>query len=327
MLNDKELLKMDDGFYKSYIVEFIEFKRGKGEKVAHSTLIRLRALNNQLNDFGKVEITSSIIDQLLKPKSSEQPQSRLLRVSDLRQFLIFLNAQGIKCSAVPKKYMKSVRSKFHPYIFTDEELIKLAQVADKLPSGKRSNNHQIVYPILIRLLIGTGMRISEVLSLKKIDVDSQNGIIRINNSKNNIARYIPLSNSLSEALRNYEQHIIFHDLNSPYLVSPYTNTFYSYDAVKYMFPKLCSMAGIYRLNGKTPNIHSLRHTFCTKSLEQMLSSGLELYVALPILSAYVGHVNLSDTEVYITLTHRDHNNFINSELSLKTLIPEVNIDE
>ena len=42
MINDKEFLKFEEGFFKPYFEKFIEFKRGKGEKVASSTLIRFR---------------------------------------------------------------------------------------------------------------------------------------------------------------------------------------------------------------------------------------------------------------------------------------------
>ena len=58
-------------------------------------------------------------------------------------------------------------------------------------------------------------------------------------------------------------------------------------------------------DGKTPNIHSIRHTFCTRSLEKMLDSGMNIYTAIPILAAYVGHVNYMDTEKYIHFTNGD----------------------
>ena len=51
MLNDGEFLKFEDGFFKPYFEKFIEFKRGKGEKVAKSTMIRLRKLNTELNKY------------------------------------------------------------------------------------------------------------------------------------------------------------------------------------------------------------------------------------------------------------------------------------
>jgi integrase len=79
--------------------------------------------------------------------------------------------------------------------------------------------------------------------------------------------------------------------------------------------------------GKLPRIHDIRHTFCTMSLNKMLASGMSLYVAVPILSAYVGHVNLIDTERYIHLTERGYSDFIKKQQGLEALIPEVASNE
>lgn len=67
MINDKEFLKFEDGFFKPYFEKFIEFKRGKGEKVASSTLIRFRKLNNSLNQYQTDQISEKMIRELLTP--------------------------------------------------------------------------------------------------------------------------------------------------------------------------------------------------------------------------------------------------------------------
>ena len=93
--------------------------------------------------------------------------------------------------------------------------------------------------------------------------------------------------------------------------------------MKYMFSKIFRAADTKKSNGKLPNIHSLRHTFCTRSLSKMLDEGMNIYTAVPILAAYVGHVNYADTEKYIHFTEQDHADFILKEAFLGTLIPEV----
>lgn len=59
----------------------------------------------------------------------------------------------------------------------------------------------------------------------------------------------------------------------------------------------------------------------------MLDSGMDLYVAVPVLASYVGHVNLTDTERYIHLTEHGYDEFVRREGALKTLIPEVDAYE
>ena len=159
MINDKEFLKFEEGFFKPYFEKFIEFKRGKGEKVANSTLIRFRKLNNSLNQYKTDQISEQMILELLAPRDGLSEIERQYMTSNLRQFCSFLVLLGVNAAAVPPKYMRTARCEFRPYIFSDEELHRLVVVADSLSSSNRTKAHQQIYPVLVRMLIGTGMRI------------------------------------------------------------------------------------------------------------------------------------------------------------------------
>lgn len=161
MINDKEFLKFEDGFFKPYFEKLIEFKRGKGEKVASSTLIRFRKLNNSLNQYQTDQISEKMIRELLTPHNGLSEIERQYMASNLRQFCSFLMLLGVNAAAVPLKYMKITRCEFRPYIFSDEELHRLVVVADSLSPSYRTKSHQQIYPVLVRMLIGTGMRIGE----------------------------------------------------------------------------------------------------------------------------------------------------------------------
>lgn len=329
MITDKEFLAFQDGIFKPYFEKYIEFKRGKGEKVTHSTLIRLKALNESLNRCSSIlEIDRNTVELILKEKETESGASRALRVSDLRQFNAFLRAFGIHAYQIPDKYMKKVHVAFKPYIFSAEELSKITEVSDHLKPSRRSSNYLTVYPVLVRILIGTGMRIGEVLSLRIKDVDATNRLLVVYQSKNNVSRYVPMSDSLSMVTLNYLSGLGHRHNPEQYLfVSPYTGTRYSYDAMKYMFKKIFTEAGVRTPEGKLPRIHDIRHSFCTLSLNRMLDSGMDLYVAVPVLASYVGHVNLIDTERYIHLTEHGYDEFVHREGALKTMIPEVDAYE
>lgn len=329
MITDKEFLAFQDGIFKPYFEKYIEFKRGKGEKVTHSTLIRLKALNEALNRcISTLDIDCNTVELLLQEKDTESGASRALRVSDLRQFNAFLRALGIHAYKIPDKYMKKVHVAFKPYIFSAEELSKIVEASDHLKPTRRSNNYLTVYPVLVRILIGTGMRIGEVLSLRIKDVDAVNRLLVVYQSKNNVSRYVPMSNSLSVVILNYLSGLEHRHNPEQYLfVSPYTGTRYSYDAMKYMLKKIFQEAGVRTPEGRLPRIHDIRHSFCTLSLNRMLASGMDLYVAVPVLASYVGHVNLIDTERYIHLTEHGYDEFVCREGALKTLIPEVDAYE
>lgn len=329
MITDKEFLAFQDGIFKPYFEKYIEFKRGKGEKVSQSALIRLRVLNESLNRCSNtLDIDHNIVELILQKKDTEQEASRAMRVSDLRQVNAWLKALGIQAYQIPDKYMKKVHVAFKPYIFSAEELLKITEASDHLKPGRRSSNYVTVYPVLVRILTGTGMRIGEVLSLRIKDVDATNRLLVVYQAKNNVSRYVPLSDSLSVVTLDYVSGLVHRHNSEQYLfVSPYTGTRYSYDAMRYMFKKIFAEAGIRTPEGRLPRIHDIRHSFCTSSLNRMLDSGMDLYVAVPVLAAYVGHVNLTDTERYIHLTEHGYDEFVRREGALKTLIPEVDAYE
>lgn len=299
------------------------YKRAKGQKVARSTLVSLRQLNDVLNSYNTLEITEAMIQDILGPTGPNNSHVRYTKITLLRQFSDFMRMIGFNTTPVSQLYSQIVTTDFRPYIFSDVEVSRLLKVVDTLPRGFRSNNHTKVYPVILRILIGTGMRIGEVISLKKTDVDIETGIIKVKNGKNNVSRFIPMSDSLSQVVLNY---IGLHNpqtVEEPLFQSPYTRTFYSYDAMKYMFNKICTHAEIFVENDKTPNLHSLRHTFATRSLEQMINSGMDLYTAIPILAAYLGHINFTDTERYIHFTDIHYDKFLLKQATLEDLIPEV----
>ena len=51
-----------------------------------------------------------------------------------------------------------------------------------------------------------------------------------------------------------------------------------------------------------PRIHDWRHTFTVRAFKHMADNGIDMYVALPILSTYLGHGTIIATEYYLRLT-------------------------
>jgi integrase len=97
----------------------------------------------------------------------------------------------------------------------------------------------------VRILIGTGIRIGEALSLRIKDVDVTNRLIVIYQSKNNVSRYVPMSDSLSAVALDYVSGLLYrHNVEQYLFVSRYTGTCYSYDAMRHIFKKIFAEAGI-----------------------------------------------------------------------------------
>lgn len=311
-----------EGPYRRHLESFVAYKLGKGEKGGRNLQIACRKIAEGLADepddsgFGEAKARA-----ILTKTGGESDSTREHRVAIMRQFCAFLNSMGIPCWQVPPKFFVAPRTEFRPYILSKADISALLLAADSLaPSIKRAEGYDLVYPVLVRLLLSSGLRISEALSLDADLFDAEAGTIHVVNSKNGVSRIVPLSAGMSSRLHDYLR-LVERD-SGPVFKSPYTGQAYSYDAARYMFRKLYDIAGIVTERGRRPRIHDLRHTFCTMSLDKMLASGMSTYEAVPILAAYVGHVNYADTEKYIHFTKCGHGAFVESERSLGSLIPK-----
>jgi integrase/recombinase XerD len=165
-------------------------------------------------------------------------------------------------------------------------------------------------PVLFRLLYSTGIRVGEALALGDRDVDIKSRTIFIKGAKNGRDRRIPISESLAKACGSYQS---YRDLHKYHKLSG--NTFFRTHngrvcprkSVYNWFRRIIYEAGIPHLGkGMGPRLHDLRHSYSVHALAKMVDDGLDLYYALPILSACLGHRSLDATEQYVRLTSEMH---------------------
>lgn len=139
--------------------------------------------------------------------------------------------------------------------------------------------------------------------LKRSDVDLNTGILYIRKSKNDASRYVPVSESLRIYLSEYMQKMMFQPKDIWMFPSP-RGGYLSAVALGNMCKKLFGRAGIQVLaTGRYPRVHDFRHSHIIHALDHMVNEeGMDIYTALPIISAYVGHSGIRDTEYYIHLS-------------------------
>lgn len=138
--------------------------------------------------------------------------------------------------------------------------------------------------LIIELLYGTGMRLSELINLKNDDVDAYSSTLKVL-GKRNKERVIPIAAPLLQLIDRYlKKKLESSDINV-YLLS---------NKGKKMYPKLVynivksSLSLVTTLKKRSP--HVLRHSFATHLLE----NGADLNAIKELL----GHANLAATQVY-----------------------------
>lgn len=304
--------------------DYIDFKRSLGYKM--DNYYQLLGFDKFLNDndYRKIGFDKDIYDNWSVKRPGEKGATLYKRTVAVKNFSIYLNHLGYS-SYVPR-VPKNCKSTFIPYIFTEDEISRFFKACDSMIcSGYYYQSTYAIYPALFRLLYGTGLRISEALSIKLQDMDLEEGHLVIHETKNGEERIIPFSLSLQKVLKQYK--VMYRDKvsGSDYFFVKRNGQRCKSSTVYENFRKVLHSAGISH-GGKDygPRLHDLRHSFSVHSLAKIASEGLDIYYCLPILSKYLGHKSLEATERYVRLTSEMYPELIDDMNSLCAYVfPEV----
>jgi len=311
---------------KKHLDRFISYKRLQGYKYKANEESLGRFIKF-VEGFGLTEnrLSKELILEYASKRSNETPKNNANRVSDLKQFAIYLNEHGYE-AFIPTAIKHS--SAFVPYIFTHDEILRIFQTVDRLKPNSKYNS-AVVYPVLFRMLYGCGLRISEALDLKVGDVDLAMGILTIKKAKNDKDRLIPMSESLNSVCKRFHKKIHKNSSENDYFFKNRNGSRRSRDTVYGRFREILWSSGIpYGGRGKGPRLHDVRHVFCCHSLKEISDKGVDLYCALPVLSTYLGHSTIRATEKYLRLTKELYPDIVKRSSNITSYVyPEVYKDE
>ena len=204
-------------------------------------------------------------------------------ISALKSFYKFLLREGL-CSKNPMSLIKSL--KVPQKLPTIVEKDKLVQLLDNLEQELESFE-DIRDFIVLELLFGTGIRVSELIKIKEIDVDFYNKKILIL-GKRSKERFVPINNTLLEELKRYlleKKQQNFQNIIPELVVTKEGKPAYR-ELIYKIVKKYLSMI----TSQKKRSPHVLRHTFATA----LLDNGADLNAIKELL----GHAGLSATQVY-----------------------------
>jgi site-specific recombinase XerD len=143
--------------------------------------------------------------------------------------------------------------------------------------------------LLLMIVYSSGLRVSEVVRLKRQDVDLSRKLIVINSGKGRKDRYTILADTAITAIRNYYLH---NNLSAWLFPGADPDNHLSVRSAQYICENSLKKAQIF----KNASIHSLRHTFATHLLE----GGTDIRYIQELL----GHSSLRTTERYTHIARR-----------------------
>ena len=261
-----------------------------------------------LNTNDKV-INQDIVDNwLLWCKDTNKDVTRGKYFSRISKFCKYLIIMGYENIIQPEARNIVYRSEFIPYIFSKKEIYKMNNVLLNKTNITEFNNITTFY-VMFNLYYCCGLRKCEVLNLRLKDLNYKDKTLLIENSKNNTSRIVPLTDKLFDLLSNY---LNIRNSDLEYIFISERNKKFNKQYVSTLFKKLLKESSIPpTYEGKTQRLHDLRHTFAVHTLRQMEEKGFDLYTSLPILSAYLGHKSIVETEYYLRLVKSENENIIN----------------
>lgn len=193
---------------------------------------------------------------------------------------------------------------FIPYIYTKEDFQKILQAVYTYQKCPCPTEPYMIHMLLL-LLYGTGLRISEALSLTMEDIDLYNAVITVRNTKFYKSRLVPFNTQLAQAIKKY----ISWQKRKGRLLDEHDHLFNRKDGrpvtgphIGRIFRNILKQVNIKRTDGCQPCLHSFRHTFAVHRLTSWYQEGTDVQKLLPILSVYMGHSSIASTAVYLKMT-------------------------
>lgn len=305
-----------------FIKDFIRVKKGLGFK-AERIETGLWAFDTWANEKGNNEVTlpKELVEEWCSRRPNETVTTWSHRTNYLRQFSTYLYNLGYETYIPPIVQVR--RESTSPYIYTDAELGAILNAADMLVQRRAHPNYGLFsVPALIRMLIGTGIRLGEAVDLLDRDVDLVNNCLTLRDTKNGTERLVPISDSLSDVCKQYRQYrSLLPYIHCDTFFVKLNGTRYTNESFGHWWNQILKIAGIPHLGKQRgPRIHDLRHTFCVKTLARLAREGKDLYYIMPILSMYIGHLSLKATDKYVRLTSEMFPELLNQTDSICTYI-------
>jgi integrase/recombinase XerD len=310
-----------------FIAEYIKEMRACGYKyIKGASLLKHFDILAAKEGLDEVKLPKKLVLSWTKKRPNETDSTRNGRISIARGLARYMARLGYKAFIYPAAAVKILRYSYLPYIFSKEELRKIFTVCDNYPASRFSPNRHIILPLLLRMLYGCGLRISEAMNLKVGDIDLVRGTLLIRDTKFSKERIVPMADTLTKRSSIYLDKI--HRLSSPgtfFFPSPYGGA-YKTSTIYKLFREVLWKAGISH-SGKGPRLHDIRHSHAVGCLKKWVLDKKDITNLLPYLSAYLGHNDLRGTQHYLRLTADLYPDIINCvEEKYSFLIPEVSYE-
>lgn len=276
---------------KEIIVRYLNYCKNQ-RKLSENTL---RAYKFDLEQYNNGEFVS--LEMYLEWLNNRYNNMKTFKrkIATIKAFYNYMEVQGhIKYNPAKKIRLRYKKENELPHIITAKDIEKLLiYFSDKYINSETMYSKKIAHRnlLIVRLLMSTGMRVSEICNIRveNIFIESKKIII---NGKGKKERNIYIGDEFTLNLLN-EYLFKYHKKGYVYLFVGSTNgKCISTQTVRLFIRKAKTVLGI--RNTITP--HMFRHTFATFLLEQN--------VDIRYIQDILGHSSIAVTQLYTHVSQR-----------------------
>lgn len=283
------------------VQEYLTLRRSLGFKLRDAGKL-LQAYVKFMEEQRAPYITTKLALAWAQQPSTVQPAEWARRLSVVRIFARHRSATDPRTQIPPEGLLPYRPKRARPYLYSAQEIRCFLREALSLPA--RGGLRPWTYHCLFGLLSVTGMRIGEARNLELQDVDLRTGVLMIRSGKFGKSRLIPLHVSTRRVLADYlarrDRRWATRPVSSYVFLSNWGNQLDGGEIHRtfYALSRQIGLRG--RSDSHGPRLHDMRHRFAVMTLLRWYRSGKDVERKLPYLSAYLGHVHVSDTYWYLS---------------------------
>jgi integrase len=286
------------------IVDYITQQRSLGKRYVGEANT-LKAFKRSVGDVPLRDIRPEMISRFVdRGATSYETRSKKYRAL-AGLFFFAVSRRLLKTSPMPRR-CKRVYPTFLPYIYSQAELKRLLAAIPGATDVPYLAIDADTFRTLLLLLYGAGLRRGEAMRLKIEDVDLEQSLIYVRQTKFFKTRIVPLSDSLAVVIRAFiaRPGVSYSTRAEGRLFSSRDGTPLCGTTLGVAFRRLCRIANIRRDGGarNQPRMHDLRHSAAVHRVTAWYRSDADLNDLLPKLATYLGHTGLAGTQRYLTMT-------------------------
>jgi len=290
---------------REIVDDYISFRQGLGERCKVNGYVLRAFCRSVAEDLPLGEVSPESVSTFLAG-TGPLTASWHVKHNALVGFYRYALSRGLAtASPLPTAIPKQPAS-FQPYIYTQDELRRLFEGTTSYQHNRGHFDPRTVRAILL-LLYGAALRSSEALALTLKNVDLDQSVLTVRESKFFKSRLVPIGIRLTEELRAYAEWrsacLPLQGEDPPFFCNRYGQSV-NLNTLQYNFERLRAHVGLRRDGGPRlqPRMHDLRHTSAVHRLTECYFQGGNVQRYVEHLSVYMGHANLAGTQTYLTMT-------------------------